>query len=194
MSNDLRPSPFNPSDWRLALARWDQERAVPVPGQGPEQLGRIPLGWWEEAFSNRPTASEQCGHACGEHQMLTVIAYDITDQRRLRQIAKICEDYGVRVEYSVFECRLEVSSAEVEAESERKQLKLPLKRAKKHPGRQELPAHLPRIEKIIACTPEQCVCGNCGKENSVIGYEKSEQLDVKAAEYFVVLATVVTTP
>src|ERR1700726_2567401 len=80
-----------------------------------------------------------------------------------------------------------VSSAEVEAESERGQLKLPLKGAKKHPGRQELPAHLPRIEKIIACTPEQCVCGNCGKENSVIGYQKSEQLDVKPAEYFVVV-------
>ena len=80
-----------------------------------------------------------------------------------------------------------VSSTEVEAESERAQLKLPLKRVKNHPGRQELPAHLPRIEKLIACTPEQCVCGNCGKENSVIGYEKSEQLDVKPAEYFVVV-------
>jgi transposase len=80
-----------------------------------------------------------------------------------------------------------VSSAEVKAESERGQLKLPFKRAKKHPGRQELPAHLPRIDKIIACTPEQCVCGNCGQENSVIGYEKSEQLDVKPAEYFVVV-------
>ena len=80
-----------------------------------------------------------------------------------------------------------VSSAEVEAESERAQLKLPLKALKKHPGRRELPAHLPRIEKIIACTPEQCVCGNCGKENSVIGYEKSERLDVKPAEYFVVV-------
>ena len=31
------------------------------------------------------------------------------------------------------------------------------------------------------------MCGNCGKENSVIGYEKSEQLDVKPAEYFVVV-------
>jgi len=80
-----------------------------------------------------------------------------------------------------------VSSAEVQAESDREQLKLPLNQPRKHPGRQELPAHLPRIEKIIACTPEQCVCGNCGKENSVIGYEKSEQLDVKPAEYFVVV-------
>jgi transposase len=80
-----------------------------------------------------------------------------------------------------------VSSAEVKAESERDQLKLPLKARRKHPGRQELPANLPRVEKIIACTPEQCVCGNCGKENSVIGYETSEQLDVKPAQYFVVV-------
>jgi transposase len=80
-----------------------------------------------------------------------------------------------------------VSSAEVKAESDRDQLKLPLKPRRKHPGRQELPSNLPRVEKIIACTPEQCVCGNCGKENSVIGYEKSEQLDVKPAEYFVVV-------
>jgi transposase len=64
---------------------------------------------------------------------------------------------------------------------------LPLKAARKHPGRQELPAHLPRIEKIIACTPEQCVCGNCGKETTLIGYETAEQLDVKPAEYFVLV-------
>jgi hypothetical protein len=57
-----------------------------------------------------------------------------------------------------------VSSAEVQAESERAQLKLPLKRAQKHPGRQELPANLPRVEQMIACTAQQCVCGNCGKE------------------------------
>jgi hypothetical protein len=37
-----------------------------------------------------------------------------------------------------------VSSAEVKAESERDQLKLPLKPRRKHPGRQELPANLPR--------------------------------------------------
>lgn len=80
-----------------------------------------------------------------------------------------------------------VSRAEVKAESERDQLKLPLKPRRKHPGRQELPANLARVEKIIACTPEQCVCGNCGKENSVIGYETSEQLDVKPAQYFVVV-------
>jgi transposase len=78
-----------------------------------------------------------------------------------------------------------VSSAEVEAESERAQLKLPLKEAHKHPGRQELPNDLPRTEQIIACTPEQCVCGKCGKETTLIGYETAEQLDVEAAKYFV---------
>ena len=30
----------------------------------------------------------------------------------------------------------------------------------------------------------ECLCGACGKEMPVIGYEESEQLDVKPAEYF----------
>lgn len=41
--------------------------------------------------------------------MLHLIAYDIADARRLRKIARICRDYGSRVEYSVFECDLEES-------------------------------------------------------------------------------------
>ena len=56
---------------------------------------------------------------------------------------------------------------------------------RKHPGRQELPAHLERVEQIIPCTSEQCVCGICGKEKQVIGYEASEVLDVEPAKYFV---------
>jgi transposase len=55
----------------------------------------------------------------------------------------------------------------------------------KHPGRQQLPAGLPREEQIIACTLDQCVCSKCGKETIVIGYETSEQLDVEPAKYFV---------
>jgi transposase len=89
-----------------------------------------------------------------------------------------------------------VSSEEVEAESQRE----PLAAASpaitttakknpsgKHPGRQELPANLPRVERMIACTPEQCVCQSCGKHKVVIGYEQSEQLDVEPARYFVVV-------
>ena len=38
--------------------------------------------------------------------MLHLIAYDISCGRRLRRVARICEDYGLRVEKSVFECFL----------------------------------------------------------------------------------------
>lgn len=78
-----------------------------------------------------------------------------------------------------------VSSTEVEAESQRQQLQLPLKKARQHPGRQQLPAELPRVEQIIRCTADQCVCTKCGKETTMIGYESAEQLDVEPARYFV---------
>ena len=83
-----------------------------------------------------------------------------------------------------------VSDAEVQAESEREALpatpQKPSKR-RKHPGRQELPAGLPRVERVIACTPEQCTCEACGQAKAVIGYDVSEQLDVEPAKYFVVV-------
>lgn len=65
-------------------------------------------GWWDEAFANCPTESEIRGHACGAHEMLVIIAYDISSERRLARVARYCEDYAVRVQYSVFECRLPV--------------------------------------------------------------------------------------
>lgn len=44
--------------------------------------------------------------------MMILVTYDVrTDetagQRRLRRVAKTCENYGQRVQYSVFECRLD---------------------------------------------------------------------------------------
>jgi len=62
--------------------------------------------WWRQAFACPPTPSEACGHPCGADEMLAIIAYDIADPRRWARIAKHCEDYGVRVQYSVFECRM----------------------------------------------------------------------------------------
>src|SRR5438552_14096130 len=52
-----------------------------------------------------------------------------------------------------------VSHGEVQAESEREAM-LPStqrnnKKKRKHPGRQDLPAHLPRVQRILPCTPEQ---------------------------------------
>ena len=78
-----------------------------------------------------------------------------------------------------------VNGTEVEAEAQREPIQPAAKKERKHPGRQELPAHLERIEQIIPCTPEQCVCGICGQEKQVIGYEASEVLDVEPAKYFV---------
>ena len=57
-----------------------------------------------------------------------------------------------------------VTSEEVQAESKREALPMPDEKNQQrraHPGRQTLPAHLPRVEKIIACTADQCVCGKC---------------------------------
>lgn len=44
--------------------------------------------------------------------MMMLIAYDVETQsekgkRRLRQVAKLCQNHGQRVQYSVFECLLE---------------------------------------------------------------------------------------
>lgn len=82
-----------------------------------------------------------------------------------------------------------MSTAEVQAESARGPLpaRAVEKKVARHPGRQALPADLPRVERVIACTAEQCVCGGCGRETTVIGYEESEQLDVEPAKYFVVV-------
>ena len=41
--------------------------------------------------------------------MLVLVSYDVSTidkkgQRRLRRVAKVCQNYGQRVQYSVFEC------------------------------------------------------------------------------------------
>jgi transposase len=51
-----------------------------------------------------------------------------------------------------------VSAAEVQAESEREPLPARPRPQRRHPGRQELPADLPRVEQRIPCAPEQCTC------------------------------------
>jgi CRISPR-associated protein Cas2 len=35
-----------------------------------------------------------------------IVAYDISDPKRLRKVAKACEDFGYRKQFSVFLCRL----------------------------------------------------------------------------------------
>jgi hypothetical protein len=112
------------------------------------------------------------------------------ENRLLRELRRLdlLEKYGPSAETlsdSQLELEPGVSRAEVEAETQREQLPLPLKTARNHPGRQQLPARLARKEQIVVCPADQCVCGKCGKETTVIGYETSEQLDVEPANYFV---------
>jgi transposase len=83
-----------------------------------------------------------------------------------------------------------VSNLEVQAESAREPLppRRHSQRQRPHPGRQELPADLPHVERVIACAPEQSQCCHCGEPMTVIGYETSEQLDVEPAKYFVLVS------
>ncbi len=38
-----------------------------------------------------------------------LVCYDISDDKRLRRVAEVCSDFGVRLQYSVFECDLNAS-------------------------------------------------------------------------------------
>ena len=84
-----------------------------------------------------------------------------------------------------------VSHCEVTAESEREPLPasapIRTRRTRPHAGRQALPAHLERVQRVIPCSPEQSRCAHCGDSTQVIGYEQSEQLDVEPAKYFVLV-------
>jgi transposase len=130
---------------------------------------------------------------------LAEVKIQVLEERlRLSRIAR----YGQRSEtlsdlqLALLDLEPAVSSDEVEAESQREALapcsaeanpqsEPASKPRRKHPGRQQLPSHLERVEQIVRCTPEQCCCGQCGSQTAVIGYEETEVLDVRPAEYFV---------
>lgn len=76
-----------------------------------------------------------------------------------------------------------VTVEEVEAESQREPVVADEEERKQHPGRQQLPESLVRVEEVISC-PERN-CKHCGAETTMIGYDESEVLDVEPARYFV---------
>lgn len=73
----------------------------------PEFPDKPPDGWWQEAFPLTPSPSALRGHPRGNAHMLILVTYDITCPKRLKKVADCCLDFGIRVQYSVFECRLE---------------------------------------------------------------------------------------
>ena len=59
--------------------------------------------WFDDAFPRVPYQSSPPG----AHQLLILLGYDISNPKRLQRVAKTCEDFGLRVQYSLFECHLE---------------------------------------------------------------------------------------
>ena len=115
----------------------------------------------------------------------------LEEQLRLQRIAKYgpASETLSNLQLDLLEGEPGVSSAEVQAEAGRDQnLDAKPKRTRRpHPGRQELPKDLPRVERVIAVKAEECACKACGEATTVIGYDESEQLDVEPARYFVLV-------
>ncbi len=113
----------------------------------------------------------------------------LEERLRLMRIEK----YGAageklsHAQMELFDLEPVISEVIGQAECERPWVRRSTKRSCKHPGRQELPPNLPRVERVLPCTPDQRVCKHCGQETVVISYEESSQLDVEPAKYFVLV-------
>lgn len=143
------------------------------------------------APTSHPSEAEQIAELKRQLYWATLKIQVLEERLRLQRIQK----YGPASEklsdaqLDLLDLEPGVSDVEVQAESAREPLPAAGKKKprQKHPGRQTLPANLPRRERVLACAPEQCTCKACGKPTVVIGYEQSEQLDVEPAQYFVLV-------
>ena len=113
--------------------------------------------------------------------------------REMLRLARI-EKYGASSEalhdgqFELLDLEPWVERGEVKAEAalpEEEKKEVDEKKLRQRPVRTELPKHLPRREKVLLCTPEQCRCEQCGKEKQVIGFDESERLGVEPAVYYV---------
>ena len=75
-----------------------------------------------------------------------IVSYDITSDRKRRKVSQILEGYGTRIQYSVFECKLDA-----------KELKEMAKKVTKH---------INKKEDSIRCYP---LCNNCFAKTIVMG-------------------------
>ena len=146
----------------------------------------------EEADKRAQAAETKARQAEISLQLSDLRVASLLEQIRLLRIAK----YGPRGEslsaaqLALFEQEPSATLDEVAAETARGPLpEAPPAQARKsrrnHPGRQTLPADLPRVVNTVACAPDQCACGHCGNATAVIGFEESERLDVEPPKFFV---------
>jgi Transposase C of IS166 homeodomain len=84
----------------------------------------------------------------------------LEERLRLMRTAK----YGAggeklsHAQMELFELEPVVCEMIEQAESEHAPVRRSPNRSCKHQGRQELPSNLPRVERVLPCTPDQCVC------------------------------------
>jgi transposase len=137
--------------------------------------------------------SEQLQRKLQFSELRVLVLEEKLRQRRIEKYGAGSEKLS-NLQLEMLEQEPGVSRAEVQAEGERpviegqaEEVSGYQRQPRAHPGRQSLPAELPRVEKVIVCPAEQCVCGRCGQPTTVIGYEQSEQLEVEPAKYFVVV-------
>ena len=102
-SHHTRPSRPRPIAQRVLPGSF----SLPPPPQPRQPTTADTADWFPPLL---PNASDLANHRCGAHQMLTLVAYDITDPKRLHRVAKVCEDWGMHIQYSLFECRLEANA------------------------------------------------------------------------------------
>jgi Transposase C of IS166 homeodomain len=129
-----------------------------------ELVEKLPAGVIEQLTHNWQNQTEALTRSEKENRLLRVM--------RVEKYGPASERLSDQ-QLELLEQEPGVSEAEVQAESERAQLQLPLKRSKQKPARQSLPVELPRIEQLIVCEAQECVCGACGREKVVIGYESA---------------------
>ncbi len=140
-------------------------------------------------ISSAPADLELIARLKGQLQYAELRIRVLEERLRLMRI----EQYGAvgeklsHAQMVLFELQPVISDVIMEAESKSETVRRSTKTSCKHPGRQELPPNLPRVERILPCAPDQRVCERCGKETVVIGYEESSQLDVQPAKYFVLV-------
>ena len=156
----------------------------------PKELREQIAQEWQRLSTSEERLAASAQRLAASEQRLALENKLLRDELRLLRIEK----YGPKSE-QLQDAQLEllegepgVAAAEIATEAQRTPTPEPALeklRQRAHPGRTELPAHLPRRETLIVCTPEQCRCAQCGAQKRIIGYDSAEELDVEPAVYFV---------
>jgi transposase len=145
------------------------------------------LGEREKFRVERDEVREQHQIAESERRRLTIEVKLLNEAIRLLRLDK----YGPKSEklsdaqLALLDLEPGVARAEVAAEAAQPAREKKLTRAAAPHGRAPLPAHLPRVEEIIAVPADQRHCATCGCPKCAIGHDVTEVLDIKPVELFV---------